>query len=94
LELVADAVQRLCLFELGEHLPQHDDLVTQAGSVKPTAAGIGPTHTYGRAGRGDCDTAGPISADGPGVWIARQMSDLTIITATAGTTITAASPRR
>jgi len=31
---------------------------------------------------------------GRGLWIARQMSDLTVITTTAGTTITAAIPRR
>jgi hypothetical protein len=35
-----------------------------------------------------------IFAGGRGLWIARQMSDLTIITATAGTTTTAAIPRR
>jgi hypothetical protein len=36
----------------------------------------------------------PIFAGGRGLWIARQMSDLTITTTTAGTSITAAIPRR
>jgi hypothetical protein len=36
----------------------------------------------------------PNAQGGRGLWIARQMSDLTIITTTAGSTITAAIPRR
>jgi anti-sigma regulatory factor (Ser/Thr protein kinase) len=36
----------------------------------------------------------PNTSGGRGLWIARQMSDLTITTTAAGTTITAAIPRR
>jgi anti-sigma regulatory factor (Ser/Thr protein kinase) len=36
----------------------------------------------------------PDTPGGRGLWIARKMSNLTITTSTAGTTITAAIPRR